>query len=390
MISHETVTLVSQQPQVQRGSGGQPIASGELVVVAALPKRSTGLDANVEVRGVGEQAWDVRPGLRIIDGRRFTPGLRELIVGKRAREQFSGVDVGSALRLNGQLWHVVGEFLANDANDSDLWGDVGVVGPTYRRGNSATSVTVKLTELRRLRGVQGGAGHRPAAQGRCHDDARVLHSAVGQPDEADPALGNAIGVIMAIGAVFGALNSMYAAVATRTREIATLRALGFRGAPVVVSVMLETMLLALLGRNAGRGDRLAAVRPLHGIHARIEFHADRVCLSGVARIAVARIEMGAGHGSAGGLVPSLARRAPVGDRRVARALSAPYPAACSASGERHRSRLDRRRFRSAASRPQATAYMNSTKEPIAPSSPRIFGLVDSITMNSSGACAPVP
>jgi putative ABC transport system permease protein len=127
VISHDTVTLVSQQPQVQRGSGGQPIASGELVVVAALPKRSTGLDANVEVRGVGEQSWEVRPGLRIIDGRRW-PGLRELIVGKARASSSRGVDVGSTLKLNGQLWRVVGEFLANDANDSDLWGDVGVVG----------------------------------------------------------------------------------------------------------------------------------------------------------------------------------------------------------------------------------------------------------------------
>ena len=90
VINHETVTLVSQQPQVRHDRNGQPIASGELVVVAALPKRSTGLDANVEVRGVGERAWELRPGLHIIDGRKFTPGLRELIVGKRAREQFAG------------------------------------------------------------------------------------------------------------------------------------------------------------------------------------------------------------------------------------------------------------------------------------------------------------
>ena len=94
VISHETVELVAELPQVRRGESGRPIASGELVVVAALPKRSTGLDANVELRGVGERAWELRPALRIINGRRFTPGLRELIVGKRAREQFRGVDVG--------------------------------------------------------------------------------------------------------------------------------------------------------------------------------------------------------------------------------------------------------------------------------------------------------
>jgi putative ABC transport system permease protein len=251
VISHETVTLVSQQPQVRRGSSGQPIASGELVVVAALPKRSTGLDANVEVRGVGERAWELRPGLRIIEGRRFTPGLRELIVGKSAREQFSGVDVGATLKLNGQPWRVVGEFLANDANDSDLWGDVEVVGPTYRRGSSSTSVTVKLTDPGAFEAFQAALTTDPRLKVDVMTTRAYFTAQSANLTRLITALGNAIGVIMGIGAVFGALNSMYAAVATRTREIATLRALGFRGAPVVVSVMLETMLLALLGGMLG-------------------------------------------------------------------------------------------------------------------------------------------
>jgi putative ABC transport system permease protein len=251
VISKETASLVSQQPQVRRGSSGQPIASGELVVVAALPKRSTGLDANVEVRGVGERAWELRPGLRMIDGRRFTPGLRELIVGKRAREQFSGVDVGATLKLNGQLWRIVGEFLANDANDSDLWGDVEVVGPTYRRGSSATSVIVKLTDPGAFAAFQAALTTDPRLKVDVMTTRAYFTAQSANLTRLLTALGNAIGLIMAVGAVFGALNSMYAAVATRTREIATLRALGFRGAPVVVSVMLETMLLALLGGILG-------------------------------------------------------------------------------------------------------------------------------------------
>jgi putative ABC transport system permease protein len=253
VISHDTVTLVAQQSQVRRGAGGQPIASGELVVVAALPKRTTGLDANVEVRGVGERAWELRPALRMIDGRKFTPGLRELIVGKRAREQFRGVDVGSTLKLNGQPWRVVGEFVANDANDSDLWGDVEVVGPTYRRGSSATSVTVQLTDAAAFEAFKAALITDP----RLKVDVETTRAYYTEQSAAltrlITALGNAIGIIMGIGAVFGALNSMYAAVATRTREIATLRALGFRAAPVVVSVMLETMLLALLGGVLGAG-----------------------------------------------------------------------------------------------------------------------------------------
>ena len=253
VISHETVELVAELPQVRRGESGRPIASGELVVVAALPKRSTGLDANVELRGVGERAWELRPALRIINGRRFTPGLRELIVGKRAREQFRGVDVGSTLRLNGQMWQVVGEFSSGDANDSDLWGDVDVVGPTYRRGSSRTSVTVRLTDAGAFEAFRAQLALDP----RLKVDVKTTHAYYTEQSanltRLITGLGNAIGLIMGIGAVFGALNSMYAAVATRTREIATLRAVGFRALPVVVSVMLETMLLALLGGALGAG-----------------------------------------------------------------------------------------------------------------------------------------
>jgi len=253
VISHDTVELVAELPQVRRGESGRPIASGELVVVAALPKRSTGLDANVELRGVGERAWELRPALRIVNGRRFTPGLRELMVGKRAREQFRGVDVGSTLRLNGQMWQVVGEFSSGDANDSDLWGDVDVVGPTYRRGSSRTSVTVRLTDAGAFEAFRAQLALDP----RLKVDVKTTHAYYTEQSanltRLITGLGNAIGLIMGIGAVFGALNSMYAAVATRTREIATLRAVGFRALPVVVSVMLETMLLALLGGALGAG-----------------------------------------------------------------------------------------------------------------------------------------
>jgi putative ABC transport system permease protein len=253
VISHDTVEIVSGMPQVKRGVSGQPIASGELVVVAALPKRTTGLDANVEVRGVGERAWELRPDLRIVSGRRFTPGLRELIVGRRAREQFRGIDVGSTLKLNGQLWQVVGEFAANDASDSDLWGDVEVVGPTYRRGSSRTSVIVRLTDPGAFEAFRAQLATDPRVKVDVKTTRAYYSEQSANLTRVITGLGNAIGVIMGIGAVFGALNSMYAAVATRTREIATLRAVGFRALPVVASVMLETMLLALLGGALGAG-----------------------------------------------------------------------------------------------------------------------------------------
>lgn len=251
VIDHDTVELISQLPMVRHTAANQPIASSELVVIAALPKRSTGLDANVEVRGVGERAWDLRPKLHLIAGRKFSPGLRELIVGKRAREQFSGVELGSSLKLNGQAWQIVGVFEAGDATDSDLWGDVEVVGPAYRRGGSSTSVTVQLTDASAFESFKAALATDPRLKVDVKTTRAYFNDQSTGLTKLINGLGTAIGLIMGIGAVFGALNSMYAAVAARTREIATLRAVGFRALPVVVSVLLETMLLATLGGAIG-------------------------------------------------------------------------------------------------------------------------------------------
>src|SRR5262249_8635692 len=251
VLDHDTATLVSQAPQVVHGPTGQPVASPELVVIAALPKKATGLDANVEIRGVGERAWDLRPHVKIIEGRRFKPGLRELIVGKGAREEFAGVEPGATLKLNGQIWTVVGEFDSNDSHNSELWGDTDIVGSTYRRGSSTTSVTVRLTSASAFDAFKAGLKSDP----RLQVDGKTTRQYYNQQSDTLAqiirVLGTTVGVIMAVGAVFGALNTMYAAVAARTREIATLRAMGFRGTPVIVSVMIETLLLAFLGGSLG-------------------------------------------------------------------------------------------------------------------------------------------
>jgi putative ABC transport system permease protein len=251
VLDHDSAVLVAQAPQVLRDAQGQPIASPELVLVAALPKKSNGQDANVEIRGVGEHAWSLRPGVRIIDGRKFGPGLREMIVGKGARAQFAGVDLGSTLSLNGQTWTIVGAFDSQDAHNSELWADTDVVAATYRRGSSTAGVTVKLTGADAFDAFKAGLASDP----RLRVDAKTTRSYYTDQSAALSKLIRILGVtiatIMAIGAVFGALNTMYAAVATRSREIATLRAIGFRALPVIVSVMLETMLLALAGGLLG-------------------------------------------------------------------------------------------------------------------------------------------
>ena len=251
VLGHETAQLLAQQTQVLHNAQGQPVASPELVVVASLLKRSTGLDANVELRGVGERAWELHPNVRIVEGRKFSPGLRELIVGKGAAQQFSGTAIGSTLKLNGQVWKLVGRFEAGDSHDSELWGDTDVVGSAYRRGSSTTTVIARLTNAEALDALKAALASDPRFQVDVQTTRAYYAAQSEQLSRQIRVLGTVVGAIMAIGAIFGALNTMYAAIATRAREIATLRAIGFRGAPVVVSVLVETMLLALLGGVLG-------------------------------------------------------------------------------------------------------------------------------------------
>jgi len=251
VLLHDAVVQIEQAPGILKDAQGRPIASPELVVVASLPRQGSGLDANVQIRGVGPQVRELRPQVEITAGRYFEPGLRELVVGKGAAEQFQGLELGAQIRLNNQVWTVVGTFRAGDAFDSEVWADADIVASTYRRGNSVTDVTVKLVNADALDGFKAAL----AANPQLKVDAETTRAYFSKQSEGLSRLlrivGSVVGAIMAIGAIFGALNTMYAAVAARAREIATLRAIGFRGLPVVVSVMLETMLLALAGGLLG-------------------------------------------------------------------------------------------------------------------------------------------
>ncbi len=253
VLDHDSVTLIPQTAGIAKDAKGLPIASPELVVAANLPIKGGQADdeGSVQLRGVGDQAWAVRPNLKMVEGRKFTPGMRELIVGKGAARQFAGLEPGHEIRLGSQLWTVVGVFSSGDAMDSEVWGDAGVVADTYRRGSSRASVTVKLADPAAFDAFKATLEANPQLK---VDVSTTLDYFSKQSEGMSTFLtiiGIVVGSIMAIGAIFGALNCMFAAVAARAREIATLRAIGFRGLPVVVAVMLETMLLALLGGVIG-------------------------------------------------------------------------------------------------------------------------------------------
>ena len=251
VLTHDDVLAVEQAPGIARDDGGKPMASAELVVAANVKQKGSNEDANAQLRGVDPEAWALRPNLKIIEGRKFKPGLREMDVGQGAARQFAGMAVGDEVKLGTESWKVVGVFASGDAYDSEMWSDRQTVASAYRRGNSAESVLVKLT---------GAAAFDPFNAALASDPKLKVEASTTKDYFAKQSAGLAkvirivgltVGLIMAIGAIFGALNCMFAAVASRAREIATLRAIGFRGVPVVVSVMLETMLLALLGGVLG-------------------------------------------------------------------------------------------------------------------------------------------
>jgi putative ABC transport system permease protein len=252
VLDRDSVNVITQAPGVARGADGKPVASAELSVVANLPKRSDpSVEANAQIRGVGDEAWALRPNVKITQGRRFKPGLRELVVGEGALRQFAGLEMGKQLRIAGQEWRIVGAFESGDSHDSELWGDAQTVASAYRRGSSAQSVTVRLTSAKAYDAFKAALSSDP----RLKVDISTTREYFSKQSEALTkvirVVGITVGVIMAIGAIFGALNTMFAAISARAREIATLRAIGFRGGPVVISVLMETMLLALLGGVLG-------------------------------------------------------------------------------------------------------------------------------------------
>jgi len=250
VITRDQAPLISNLPGIRKGVNGKPLVSAELSQVINLPSKADGTDSNVQFRGVGPEAWEARENLRIVEGRKFGAGLREIVVGQGAQSQFRGLEVGKTLQLGSQTWTVVGKFASNDAHDSELWGDAETLVATYRR-NAFQSITVKTEGKAGFQQLKAAIDADPRLKLDVETTRSYYGKQSGQLSKLINILGTVIGSIMAIGAVFGALNTMYAAVAGRAREIATMRAIGFRGVPVVLAVMLETMLLALLGGLLG-------------------------------------------------------------------------------------------------------------------------------------------
>ena len=252
-LSREDARIIADTPGVVR-SGSGPLASAELFVILDLPKRSSGTDANVPLRGVQATGFDVRDDIRIVEGRRFTPGRSEVIAGRAAARQFEGLEVGSVLDKGENRWTVVGIFEAGGSMpESELWCDAGVLQPAYRRGDTFQSVFVRLESAEAFDAFKDALTTDPRLNVRVERETEYYLEQSTALRAIVTRLGFLVAGLMGIGAIFGAFNIMYSAVAARTREIATLRALGFGGTPLVVSVLTESLLLSLLGGLIGGG-----------------------------------------------------------------------------------------------------------------------------------------
>jgi len=250
-FSREEFNVIVAAPGIAHDARG-PIASGEIYTIVDLPMRSTGTSANVPFRGLSARGADTRDHFRIVAGRMFEPGKDELIVGRGALAQFRNVELGRDVIWGSQVWRVVGVFEAGGSvSESEVWTDLTVLRGVYRRGNTVQVVRARLTSPAALQGLAANLARDPRVNVAVRserqfyaDQSRILVGLIKY-------LGTTIAVLMGIGAVFAALNTMYSAVSSRTREIATLRALGFGAAPVVTSVLLESVALGLLGGLAG-------------------------------------------------------------------------------------------------------------------------------------------
>jgi putative ABC transport system permease protein len=250
-LSGDETRLIAEAPGIARDEAGA-LASPELFVIINLPMRSTGTDANVPMRGVQAPAMSVHNSFKLVEGRMFEWGLNEVIVGIGAAGQFAGLNVGSSIEVGQEQWPVVGIFESNGGlAESEIWVDAAVLQPAYRRGNSYQAVYVKLNSSEAFDEFKDALTSDPRLNVKPMREAEYYDSQSTVVYNMITGLGTIIAVIMGLGAIFGALNTMYTAVSGRTREIATLRALGFRAGPIIISVMSESLLLAFAGGLIG-------------------------------------------------------------------------------------------------------------------------------------------
>jgi putative ABC transport system permease protein len=250
-LSLDDTRIAGDAPGVAR-SAGAPIVSAEMFVNVGVPSRATGTEMYVPMRGVGPQAPRLRGHFRWIAGRMINPGTNEIVVGRAATHQFRGLELGNRIKLGAVTWSVVGIFSdAGSISESEIWADTTTMQGIFQYGTGVQSIRARLTSPAAIKVYKDSLGTDPRVNFKIQTEREYLTQMSSLLRGVISSVGFAIALLMGIGAVFAALNTMYAAVAARTREIATLRALGFGALPVIVSVLAEALVLGLSGAVIG-------------------------------------------------------------------------------------------------------------------------------------------
>jgi ABC-type lipoprotein release transport system permease subunit len=243
--------MIVVRDEVERGPDGQPLASPEDVVVTMKPKKD-GEPTNITVRGVSPRAFAVRGEIKIVEGRTFTPGLYEVIVGDKIAKRVQGLDIGAGVKLQKHEWKVVGTFTSKGgAFESEIWGDAEVMSVDFGRSGGSNAMSVRLKPGTDVATLDRWIRSNPQMQLQAVSERKYYDDQAGPLAKILRQLATFVAIIMGVGAVFGAMNTMYAIVAARTREIGTLRALGFSRRAILFSFVLESVTLALAGGAIG-------------------------------------------------------------------------------------------------------------------------------------------
>jgi len=250
-LSYEQTQLIENLPGIAK-QDGKPLSSPELFVIVDIPMRNKEASGNAPLRGVEPLAFSARKQFNIIEGRNFEPGKNELIVGRGAKTQFANLDVGSVIKLGQTEWTVVGAFESGGGlAESEIWCDAKILQNAYRRGNSYQIVRVKLDDKNGFEAFKAAVAADPKLNLDVKRETEYLAQQSEPLSKFIKMIGYPLAMLMALGAIFGAVNTMYTSVSNRTREIATLRALGFGSTPVAISTLVESLVLAIIGGVIG-------------------------------------------------------------------------------------------------------------------------------------------
>jgi len=243
--------LIVVDDRIARDADGQPIMSPEWVIVLSLPKQD-GQPTNVTLRAITHQGIDVRGGVSLVDGRLFTPGLDEVVVGERLVERLQGIAIGRTVKYQRKEFKIVGVFASQGgAFESEIWGDFDVLGQEFQRGAGSNSLVVRMKDPSQVPALDRWIRAQPQMQLQAIEERKYYEDQAGPLARSLKALAYFVAFVMGIGAVFGAMNTMYAIVAQRTREVGTLRALGFKRRSILLAFVLESLFLALIGGGIG-------------------------------------------------------------------------------------------------------------------------------------------